>query len=91
MGIGSYVLYVDFMEQSYCLISSYDLEQIDKMVVRALNLCANPVSMSQLDENSEVTASYAGACGYSYQTLKSVKEHIDTARPYDPSLESTPF
>jgi hypothetical protein len=79
------------MNQSYCLISSYDLEQIDRMLVRAINLCANPVSISQLDENSDSTASYAGAYGYSYQTLKSIKDHIDTARPFDPSLEPTPF
>jgi hypothetical protein len=86
-----YVLYHFNMEQSYCLISSYDLEQIDKMIVRAINLCANPLPYSQVDEHSDSTASYPGAYGYTYQTLKSVKEHIDTARPFDPSLESTPF
>jgi len=91
VGIGSYVLYVDFMEQSYCLISSYDLEQIDNMVVRAINLCANPLPYSQVDEHSDSTASYPGAYGYTYQTLKSIKDHIDTARPYDPSLPTTPF
>jgi hypothetical protein len=79
------------MDQTYCLISSWDLERIDEMVVRAINLCANPVSLSELDEEHDATASYAGAYGYSYQTLKSIKDHIDTARPYDPSLSDVPF
>ena len=79
------------MQQSYCVISSFDLERIDEMLVRAINLCANPVSMSELDENADATASYPGAYGYSYMTLKSVKDHIDMARPFDPSLPWTPF
>ncbi len=79
------------MNQRYCVINAYDLERIDQMLVRAINLCANPVSMSELDEDADCTASYPGAFGYSYQTLKSIKEHIDTARPFDPSLPWAPF
>lgn len=79
------------MEQRYCVISAFDLERIDEMLVRAINLCGSPRSLSELDENADATASYSGAYGYSYQTLKSVKEHIDTAQPFDPSLPWTPF
>ena len=80
------------MEQRYyCLISSWDLEQIDKMIVRAINLCGSPRSFSECSPEDDATASYAGAYGYSYQTLKSIKDHIDTAKPYDPSLPWTPF
>ena len=80
------------MEQRYyCLISSWDLEQIDKMLVRALNVCSSPRSFSECSPEDEPTASYAGAYGYSYQTLKSIKDHIDTAEPFDPSLPPTPF
>ena len=79
------------MQQSYCVIPSYDLERIDEMLVRAINLCANPVPLSELDENADATASYSGAYGYSYQTLKSIKEHIDSAKPFDPSLPWSPF
>lgn len=79
------------MEQSYCLISSFDLERIDEMLVRAINICGTPRPFSELDDNADATASYAGAYGYSYQTLKSIKEHIDTARPFDPSLAWAPF
>ena len=79
------------MQQSYCVISSFDLERIDEMLVRAINLCANPVSLSELDENADATASYPGAYGYSYMTLKSIKDHIDTAQPFDPSLPWSPF
>ena len=79
------------MQQTYCVISSFDLERIDEMLVRAINLCGSPSSLSELDDNADVTSSYAGAYGYSYQTLKSIKEHIDTARPFDPSLPWSPF
>jgi len=79
------------MEQSYCLISSFDLERIDEMLVRAINICGSPRSLSELDNNADATASYAGAYGYSYQTLKSIKDHIDMARPFDPSLPWEPF
>jgi hypothetical protein len=79
------------MQQSYCLISSFDLERIDEMLVRAINLCANPRPFSQCSPEDDCTASYPGAFGYSYMTLKSIKEHIDTARPYDPSLSDVPF
>ena len=79
------------MHQSYCVISSFDLERIDEMVVRAINLCGNPSPLSELSENHDATASYAGAYGYSYQTLKCIKDHIDTAKPFDPSLPWTPF
>jgi hypothetical protein len=85
------VLYIRTLEQTYCVISAFDLERIDEMIVRAINLCANPVSMSELDEDADCTASYAGSYGYTYQTLKSVKDHIDTARPFDPSLPWSPF
>ena len=61
------------------------------MLVRAINLCSNPLPLSELDDNADSTASYAGAYGYSYQTLKSIKEYIDNAKPYDPSLASVPF
>lgn len=79
------------MEQSYCLISSFDLERIDKMLVSAINLCADPRPFSQCSSEDDCTASYPGAYGYSYQTLKSIKEHIDTARPFDPSIPWSPF
>jgi hypothetical protein len=79
------------MQQSYCVISSFDLERIDEMLVRAINICGSPHSLSELDDNADATASYAGAYGYSYATLKSVKEHIDTARPFDPGLPWSPF
>ena len=79
------------MEQSYCLISSFDLERIDEMLVRAINLCANPRPFSQCSPEDDCTASYPGSYGYSYMTLKSIKEHLDTARPYDPSLSDVPF
>ena len=82
---------IEHMQQDYCVISAFDLERIDDMLVRAINLCANPTSYSELDENADATASYAGAYGYSYQALKSIKDHIDTARPFDPSLPWTPF
>ena len=91
VGIGSCVLSMDYMKQSYCLISSWDLERIDEMLVRAINVCANPRPFSQCSPEDECTASYSGAYGYSYSTLKSIKEHIDTARPYDPSLSDVPF
>jgi len=79
------------MKQDYCLISSFDLERIDEMLVRAINVCGSPRSLSELDDESDATASYAGAYGYSYQTLKSIKEHIDTAQPFDPSVPWAPF
>ncbi len=79
------------MEQSYCVISAFDLERIDEMLVRAINICGSPRSFSECTEEDDATASYAGAYGYSYQTLKSIKEHIDTARPFDPSLAWDPF
>ena len=79
------------MQQSYCLISSFDLERIDEMLVRAINLCGSPRPFSECSPEDDCTASYAGAYGYSYSTLKSIKEHIDTARPYDPSLSDVPF
>ena len=79
------------MEQSYCVISAFDLERIDEMLVRAINICGSPRSLSELDDNADATASYAGAYGYSYQTLKSIKDHIDTARPFDPSIAWDPF
>ena len=71
------------MEQSYCLISSFDLERIDEMLVRAINICGSPRPFSECSPEDDATASFAGAYGYSYQTLKSIKEHIDTdtARP----------
>ncbi len=87
----SCVLSMDYMEQSYCLISSFDLERIDEMLVRAINICGSPRPFSETTEEDDCTASYAGAYGYSYQTLKSIKEHIDTARPFDPSLPWSPF
>jgi len=85
------VLYTRTLEQTYCVISAFDLERIDEMLVRAINLCGSPRSLSELDDNADATASYAGAYGYSYQTLKSIKDHIDTARPFDPSLAWDPF
>ena len=79
------------MEQSYCLISSLDLERIDEMLVRAINVCGSPRPFSECEPEDDATASYAGAYGYSYQTLKSIKEHIDTAQPFDPSVPWSPF
>ena len=80
------------MEQRYyCLISSWDLERIDEMLIRALNVCGSPRSFTECTPEDDCTASYAGAYGYTYQTLKSIKEHIDTAQPFDPSLPHTPF
>ena len=79
------------MEQRYyCLISSWDLERIDEMRVRALNVCGSPRSFSECTPEDDCTASYAGAYGYTYQTLKGIKEHIDTAKPFDPSLPWDP-
>ena len=49
------------------------------MLVRAINLCGSPLPLSELDDNADATASYAGAYGYSYQTLKCIKDHIDDA------------
>jgi len=85
------VPYIGTLEQSYCVISAFDLERIDEMLVRAINICGSPRSFSELDDNADATASYAGAYGYSYQTLKSIKDHIDTAKPFDPSLPWSPF
>ena len=82
---------MEHMEQRYCVINAQDLERIDQMLVQAINLCANPLPFSQLTEEDDATASYPGAYGYSYQTLKSIKEHIDTARAFDPSLPWSPF
>jgi hypothetical protein len=79
------------MNQSYCIINANDLEAIDSMLVRAINLCSNPLPFSQTTEEDDATASYAGAYGYSYSTLKSIKELIDMARPFDPTLPHTPF
>ena len=79
------------MPQSYCIINAQDLKKIDEMLVRAINLCANPTPNSLLDEHSEPTASYAGAYGYSYQTLKSIKDYVDMAKPFDPSVPWSPF
>jgi hypothetical protein len=79
------------MEQSYCLIRSKDLQYVDEILVRTLNLCANPVSSSLLDEDADATASYPGAYGYSYMALKMIKGYLDMAQTYDPSLEPTPF
>ena len=79
------------MQQSYCIINAHDLKMIDEMLVRAINLCGSPRPYSETTEGDDATASYAGAYGYSYQTLKSVKEHIDSARPFDPSVPWSPF
>ena len=79
------------MQQSYCVINAHDLKMIDEMLVRAINLCGSPRPYSETTEGDDATASYAGAYGYSYQTLKSVKEHIDSARPFDPSVPWSPF
>ena len=79
------------MEQSYCIINAHDLEMIDEMLVRAINICGSPRPYSETTEEDDSTASYAGAYGYSYQTLKSIKDYIDGARPFDPSLPWTPF
>jgi hypothetical protein len=79
------------MQQSYCIIPSFELERIDEMLVRAINICGSPRSFSECTEEDDATASYAGSWGYSYQTLKSIKEHIDTARPFDPSIAWDPF
>ena len=79
------------MNQRYCVINAHDLEMIDEMLVRAINICGSPRPFSECKDGDDSTASYAGAYGYSYQTLKSIKEHIDSARPFDPSLPWTPF
>ena len=79
------------MNQSYCIINANDLEAIDEMLVRAINLCSNPLPFSQTTEEDDATASYAGAYGYSYSTHKSIKELIDMAKPFDPTLPHTPF
>ena len=79
------------MNQDYCLIRSKDLQYVDELLVRTINLCASPVSLTELDENADATASYAGAYGYSYQALKIIKDYLDMAQPYDPSVERTPF
>jgi hypothetical protein len=79
------------MKQDYCLIRSKDLQYIDEILVRTINLCASPFSITQLDEDADATASYPGAYGYSYQALKMIKDYLDQAQPYDPSLEPTPF
>ncbi len=79
------------MNQRYCVINAHDLEMIDEMLVRAINICGSPRPFSECEDGDDATACYAGAYGYSYQTLKSIKEHIDCARPFDPSLPWTPF
>ena len=79
------------MQQSYCLISSFDLERIDEMLVRAINICGSPRPFSQTTEEDDCTSSYAGAYGYSYQTLKSSKDPIDMASPSDQSHSDVPF
>ena len=84
-------LYIGTLEQRYCLINAFDLERIDEMLVRAINICGSPRPFEQTTDEDDCTASYAGAYGYSYQTLKSIKEHIDMARPFDPSVPWSPF
>jgi len=79
------------MNQTYAIIPTFEMDQINEMLDRALVLCSNPTSLSLLDEQADATASYAGAYGYSYQTLKAVKEYLQVARPHDPSLTPTPF
>ena len=41
------------MEQSYCLISSLDLEIIDEMLVRAINICGSPRPFTETTEDDE--------------------------------------
>jgi len=64
---------------------------IDDMLVRAINLCGSPRPLSELSDEDAATSSYAGAYGYSYQTLKAIKDYVDFARPFDPSIPWTPF
>ena len=79
------------MNQDYCLIRSKDLQLVDEILVRTINLCANPKSYSEYSPEDDATASFPGAYGYSYQALKLIKDYLDMAQPYDPSVERTPF
>ena len=82
------------MEQSYCLISSYDLERIDKAVVRMLNLVQNsvPYDSDAIDKGAlDPSVTYPGTVGVCTALLADVKTRLDYAEPFDPSLERTPF
>ena len=60
---------------------------IDANITRTLNLCSSPKSLTECTPDDDATASYAGAFGYSYQTLKMIKTQLDAARLVDPSVD----
>ena len=78
------------MQQDYYLIKSDDYERVMELVIRALNSAA--IEAFPPDTTShECGLAYAGAYGTTYATLGIIKDQLDSARPFDPSLEPTPF
>ncbi len=78
------------MKQDYYLIKSYDYERVMELVIRALNTAA--IEAFPPDTTShECGLAYAGAYGTTYATLGIIKDQLDYAEPFDPSLERTPF
>ena len=78
------------MKQEYYLINSYEYERVMELVIRALNSAAIEAFPPNTTSH-ECALSYAGAYGTTYATLGIIKDQLDFAEPFDPSLEPTPF
>ena len=74
------------MDSQYSLIRNDDHAYALRLITHAIELCSDPVSTSQLEEGSDATASYPGAYGYCYQTLKQLKEQLQFIQSYDPKV-----
>ena len=78
------------MNQRYCLIRSTDLERINELVRNALDSAA--IEAFPPDTTSHQCAmTYASAYGTTFATLGIIQDTLMFARPYDPSLDPTPF